>query len=87
VEEILMKNAAVTMGLSALLLASGAKAQDITIAWKVTDHNISNGYLPKMASDGQNTVAIIDMFSGGSPFPVPPPRIAYKRVPISDWSH
>jgi hypothetical protein len=85
-EEILMKKASVTMGLVAglvaLLVASGAKAQDITIAWKVTDHNISNGYLPKVASDGLNTVAIIDMSSGGFAFPVFPPIL-----PISAFQY
>ena len=48
------------LGLVALLLASGAKAADITIAWQVTGQNISTGYLPKLASDGIQNVVTID---------------------------
>jgi hypothetical protein len=56
-----MKNVSVTMGLVALLLAGGTKAQDITIDWLVPPKNISGftGYLPKVASDGQNIVVTI----------------------------
>ena len=55
-EEHSMKNVSVTMGLAALLLAGGTKAHDITIDWLVPPKNISGftGYLPKLASDGQN---------------------------------
>ncbi len=56
-----MKNVSVTMGLAALLLAGGTKAQDITIDWLVPPTNISGftGYIPKLASDGQNIVVTI----------------------------
>jgi len=56
-----MKNISVTMGLAALLLAGGTRAQDITIDWLVSPTNISGftGYLPKLASDGQNIVVTI----------------------------
>jgi hypothetical protein len=63
VEEILMKNVAVSVGLAALLLASAARAQDITITWLVPDHNIATGYLPKLASDGIQNVVTIDEIS------------------------
>jgi len=56
-----MKNALVKMALLALLLPGSAKAQDITVTWQVTGDKISTGYLPKVASDGQNYVATIDM--------------------------
>lgn len=56
-----MKNALVTMALLALLLASSAKAQDITVTWQVIGNKIGTGFLPKVASDGQNYVATIDM--------------------------
>ena len=39
-----MKNVLVIMGLTALLLASGAKAQDITISWQVTGKKITGCY-------------------------------------------
>ena len=56
-----MKNISVTMGLAALLLAGGTRAQDITIDWLVSPTNISGftGYIPKLASDGQNIVVTI----------------------------
>jgi hypothetical protein len=61
VEELLMKNGLVTIALLVLLIASSTKAQDITVTWQVTGKNISTGFLPKVASDGQNYVATIDM--------------------------
>ncbi len=56
-----MKNVALTMGLAALLLAGGIKAQDVTIYWGVPGKSIGGftGYIPKVASDGQNIVATI----------------------------
>ena len=53
------------LGLVALLLASGAKADDITISWQVTGKNIGTGYLPKLASDGIQNVVTIDETSTG----------------------
>jgi hypothetical protein len=68
-EETLMKNVSVTMGLVAVLLASGVKAQDITVTWKVSGKKISVGYLPKVASDGiQNVVTIAETGTGLSAF-------------------
>jgi hypothetical protein len=55
----LMKNVFVTMTLAALLLTSGAHATDITIKWKGTGAALGKGYLPKVASDGLQNVAII----------------------------
>jgi len=46
-------------GLVALLLASEARATDITLTPQVTGKKIGTGYLPKLASDGQNTAAVI----------------------------
>jgi hypothetical protein len=64
-----MKNVSVTIGLVALLLTSGVKAQDITVKWKVSDKKISVGYLPKVASDGiQNVVTIAETGTGLSAF-------------------
>jgi hypothetical protein len=54
-----MKNVFVTMTLAALLLTSGAHATDITIKWKGTGAALGKGYLPKVASDGLQNVAII----------------------------
>jgi hypothetical protein len=56
-----MKSTLVTLSLLALLFAGSVKAQDITVTWQVSAKNISTGYLPKVASDGQNYVATIDM--------------------------
>jgi hypothetical protein len=61
-----MKTAFVTICVAAMLLASGAKAQDITITWQVSDKNIGTGYLPKLASDGQNSVVTIDQINEGT---------------------
>ena len=55
-----MKDVSVAIGLVAFLLASGAKAQDITISWQVKGKNIGIGYLPKLASDGIQNVVTID---------------------------
>ncbi|HLN02758.1 MAG TPA: hypothetical protein VK335_25945 [Bryobacteraceae bacterium] len=64
-----MKNVSVTIGLVALLLTSGIKAQDITVKWKVSDKKISVGYLPKVASDGiQNVVTIAETGKGFTAF-------------------
>jgi hypothetical protein len=54
-----MKNVSVTIGLAALLLAGAIKAQDITIKWKVKGDPILTFYLPKVASDGIENVALI----------------------------
>jgi len=54
-----MKNVTLTLGFVAVLLATGAKAEDITISWKVSGKKINSGYLPKLASDGIQNVAII----------------------------
>ena len=54
-----MKNVSVTMGLAALLLAGATKAQNITIKWKVSAKPELFYYLPKVASDGIQNVAII----------------------------
>lgn len=54
-----MKNVTVALGLMAALLVSGAKAEDITISWQVKGKKINAGYLPKLASDGIQNVAII----------------------------
>jgi len=54
-----MKNVSVTMTFAALLLASAAQATDITIKWKVTGAPLGKGYLPKVATDGLQNVAII----------------------------
>jgi hypothetical protein len=57
--KIRMKNVTLTVGFVAALLASGAKAEDITISWQVNGKKINTGYLPKLASDGIQNVAII----------------------------
>jgi hypothetical protein len=49
----------VTMGLAALLLAGVTKAQDITIKWKVSGDPLTDFYLPKVASDAFEDVAIV----------------------------
>jgi hypothetical protein len=54
-----MKNVSVTMGLAALLLAGAIKAQDITIKWKIKGDPLLTFYLPKVASDGIQNVALI----------------------------
>ena len=54
-----MKNVSVTLGLAALLLAGGTRAQDITISWKASDKKFNTGYLPKVTSDGIQNMAII----------------------------
>jgi hypothetical protein len=54
-----MKNVSVTIGLAALLLAGAINAQDITIKWKVKGDPILTFYLPKVASDGIQNVALI----------------------------
>src|ERR1700688_946074 len=43
----------------AILLASGAQGEAITLSPEVTGTKIGTGYLPKLASDGQNAVASI----------------------------
>jgi hypothetical protein len=64
-----MRNVFVTTGLTALLLAGGAQAADITISWKAGPKKISLGYLPKVASDGiQNVVTIAETATGVSAF-------------------
>jgi hypothetical protein len=55
-----MKSVSVAMGLVALLAASGAKAEDITISWQVKGKKIGTGYLNKVATDGLQNVATID---------------------------
>jgi hypothetical protein len=60
-----MKTVSVAMGLVAFLLASGAKAQDITISWQVKGKNIGTGYIPKLASDGIQNVVTLDETSTG----------------------
>src|SRR5580658_6790364 len=62
----LMKNIPVTIGLAAVLLASAIKAQDITIKWKVKGDPILTFYLPKVASDGIQNVALIAEGHAGS---------------------
>jgi hypothetical protein len=61
-----MKNYSVTMGLAALLLASGTQAQDITITWLVSGKKIATGYLPKLASDGLQNEVTIDQINTGT---------------------
>ncbi len=64
-----MKRISVTVTLAALLLASGVKAEDITISWQVTGKKISPGFLPKVASDGlSNVIAISETATGLSAF-------------------
>ena len=60
-----MKKVSVTMSLVALLLASGAQANDITISWMVSGKPLGSGYLPKVASDGiENVVTIAESSTG-----------------------
>jgi len=65
-----MKRNLVTMSLAALMLASGAQAQDITITWLVPAKNIGNGYLPKVSSDGIQNVVTIDQVNMGPSNPM-----------------
>ena len=55
----LMKNVSVTMGLAALLLAGAIQAEDITIKWQIKGDPLLTFYLPKVASDGLQNVALI----------------------------
>jgi hypothetical protein len=54
-----MKNVSVTMGLAALLLAGAIQARDITIKWLVSGDHLTYYYLPKVASDTLQNVAVI----------------------------
>ena len=60
-----MKSALVTISFAAVLLLASAQAQDITATWQVSDVNISNGYRPKLASDGLQNVVTIDQKNQG----------------------
>jgi hypothetical protein len=54
------------LGLAALMLASAAQADDISVTWQVSGHPIStSGYLPKVATDGIQNVATIDEIGTG----------------------
>ena len=85
-----MKNAfgtyLVIFVLVGLCLASGAKAQDITVTWLVTADNISTGFLPKVASDGQNFATTIDMMTAGPP-PPPFPVLGHYDIPNSAFQY
>jgi hypothetical protein len=72
-EEILMKNTFVKIGLAALLLVDGVQAQDITITWQVSGAKIAIGYLPKLASDGIQNVVTIDQMNMGPSTPMSGP--------------
>jgi len=76
-----MKNVTVTMGLAVWLLASGAWAGDITLT-PVTTATVGNGYLPKVASDGQNSVVSIAA-TGGDLSALEFQTGAYVGVPLS----
>jgi hypothetical protein len=54
-----MKKVSVTVGLAALLLAGAIQAQDITIKWLVNGDHLTYYYLPKVASDAFQNVAVI----------------------------
>jgi hypothetical protein len=84
-EESLMKKASLTVGLVALLFASGAKAGDITIS-PVTTATIGSGYLPKVAADNfQTAVSISETATGLSP--LQNQTGVYTDVPPSlNWS-
>jgi hypothetical protein len=50
---------------AALLLASGAQAEDITIDWQQTGVKYGTGYLPKVASDGLTSLVSISQTGTG----------------------